>query len=292
MTTNNWKNFLLSSGLPLEQSIIQRLKSFDFEHVSEYRYERVDIDGQNKVFSIDVHAYKYATPWTELFIECKYRYDETQWIFIPEEYDRLLDEFSYETLIILDHFRNNRFDTKQLKMFTDTIPLCGKGIEILPKDKNPKSIEQSIYQLKYALLEEAIASVKDQIDWNPSDHLLIPIIVTTASLRRLKASVSISDIRSAKEVDDVSTLEKYLIVKDDPDVQFKRYAKTRIKNSFDESLVLKYNEAKTSPIQNFSHFSSWFSENYPSKYFVVNLEYFEEFITTLLEILDLKPMFK
>ena len=287
----SWKDYLLSSGLPLEQSIIQQFRSSEFQHVSEYKYERVDSQGSTKIFSVDVHAYKYASPWAEFFVECKYRHEGTQWIFIPDEYDNLLDEFSYETLIILDLFQKSRFNRKELERFTDSIPLCGKGIEILPNDKNPKSIEQSIQQLKYALLEEAIGSIKDQLDWNSSTHILIPITVTTALLRRLNSDVTISDIKNANEIDEISSVEKYLIVKQDPDIQYSRYAKTRIKNCFDERLIAKYDEMKPSPIRNFKHFTNWFSQYYPSKYFVVNFNFFEEFISKIIELLELKPMF-
>ena len=51
-----WKDYLLSSGLPLEQSVIQILRKMGIEWIREYKYERLNENGLPTIFSVDIHA--------------------------------------------------------------------------------------------------------------------------------------------------------------------------------------------------------------------------------------------
>ena len=68
-------------------------------------------------------------------------------------------------------------------------PLCRKGIELLPRDANPKTIEQAVEQLRHAVVAKALDSLVHQVDdllGAPTPlFVIVPIIVTTAELWRL-----------------------------------------------------------------------------------------------------------
>ena len=51
-----WKDYLLSSGLPLEQSVIQALRALGIEWIKEYTYERFNEKGIPTIFLVDIHA--------------------------------------------------------------------------------------------------------------------------------------------------------------------------------------------------------------------------------------------
>ena len=51
-----WKDHFLSSGIPLEHSVSEVLKSRDFFAPREYVYERPNEVGLRTQFSVDVYA--------------------------------------------------------------------------------------------------------------------------------------------------------------------------------------------------------------------------------------------
>jgi hypothetical protein len=88
MSKKTWKDHLLSSGVPLEYSVIRIFEELGIRDPGEYRYERATPDGLSQVFSVDVHAKKvdpHRDLHIECLVECKYRHDGTKWIppFLP-----------------------------------------------------------------------------------------------------------------------------------------------------------------------------------------------------------------
>src|SRR3990172_413536 len=147
MTKRTWKDHLLSSGLPLEQSVIQSLRKLDILDPREYKYERINEAGIPTLFSVDIHATRMGPVWLELFIECKYRHDGTRWVFTPDEFNFGRDEAFQDMFILLDTFAGGySVDRNLINRQFKKDDLCRKGIEILRDDANPKSIEQSIQQ--------------------------------------------------------------------------------------------------------------------------------------------------
>jgi len=105
MSKKSWKDHLLSSGLPLEHSVIRELKQHGFLSPREFQYERKNEHGVPTLFSVDVEATNILAErkiWLDLLIECKYRHDSTQWVFNPDEYDWRLGIEFYESFIALD----------------------------------------------------------------------------------------------------------------------------------------------------------------------------------------------
>ncbi len=88
MTTKDWKEHLLSSGIPLEHSARQVLQRYASGRVSEFRFERANENGIPTVFSVDLNATLITEDfWLEVFVECKYRHDNVVWVFTPERFD-------------------------------------------------------------------------------------------------------------------------------------------------------------------------------------------------------------
>ena len=89
MSKKTCEDHLLSSGVPLEYSVISIFEELGIRDPGEYRYERKTESGLPQVFSVDVHAVK-VDPRRDLHIEClvecKYRHDGTNWVFMPMEY--------------------------------------------------------------------------------------------------------------------------------------------------------------------------------------------------------------
>ncbi len=69
MSKKTWKDHLLSSGVPLEYSVIRIFEELGIRDAGEYRYERKTADGVAQVFSVDVHAKKIDSH-RGLNIEC------------------------------------------------------------------------------------------------------------------------------------------------------------------------------------------------------------------------------
>lgn len=214
--SNKWKDYLLKSGIPLEYEVMQYLSKKGCVGNYEHTYMRNDENGIANEFSFDISSsYIKGGDFFDLMIECKYRDQSTNWIFIPDdEYGGINEIYSHAFLNPIDHFnQNNKFS--QLD-FEPLGTLCGKGIEITSGGPNPKTIEQAIKQLSYAMADKVINAMEHQIDrlLGNSEFIFynIPIIVTTANLFQLKDNIKISELKKAKNIEDVAVKTDCLIL--------------------------------------------------------------------------------
>ena len=166
MNSKKWKDHLLSSGVPLEHSVVEILKGHQLVPPREHKYERTDETGIRKLFSIDVHASKIflaTNLWLELFIECKYRHNGTAWVFAPDSYDWFFGRSFRDAFMVLDDFSFDTLDKDMPNKFASKYPLCSKGIEILKDGANPKSIEQSVQQLRFGSASKVADCIENQV---------------------------------------------------------------------------------------------------------------------------------
>ncbi len=84
----NWKDALLSSGLPLEYEIAKVLEKYEYEIEGEYAYLRENNKGMNSERSVNIYAVKKLyhdekRVWgrIHLLIECKYSHEGKRWVF-------------------------------------------------------------------------------------------------------------------------------------------------------------------------------------------------------------------
>lgn len=295
MGGRQWKDLILRSGLPLEQSVLQKLREVEDEKFAdsrEYKYIRANEEGVPTVFSVDFNVTYYLHERAlevELFVECKYCHDGTRWVFIPEEYTWWLDEAFHEAFVCVDAFSQRTVSSRFIDERWEKYILCGKGVEFKSDKGNPQAIERAIYQLRYAVLEATIELVKHQADMKRAGignaiSVLVPILVTTAELWRLRADVTVEDVRAAENLEDIADPFDSLIIKQEPDAIYTRAAIQRFEEEISEHQIDWVNQHWQGPYAGFRHFSRAFAQNYPSRYFVFNYASFSDNIRKLLSI--------
>lgn len=218
----------------------------------------------------------------ELMVECKYRDESTNWIFLPEEYnesDRGIGTMSF--LNTNDFFYKKDFpDFYKIINFEKIAPLCSKGIEICSTGQNPKTITQAISQLCYGIIEKVIAGMKKQLDESEDvEHLVfhhIPIIVTTANLYRLRNDVTVSEIKNTENIDSIATREHLLLIEPKITKELEKYSFQKLQNFIDDNNIDKLNTKlnKKKMIHNwtFLDHQEMISQNFPEGILVIQNE--------------------
>jgi hypothetical protein len=241
MQNNKWKDYLLKSSLPLEFEARKILEKLGFWTRSEHSYLRENENSILTEFSYDIDAEtKIKEHCFQFLIECKYRDDSTNWLFLPEEYNHSTRGIGTTDFLNTNDFlyikKYNDFLFKILNVIKVS-PLCSKGIEVNSNGQNPKSIEQAIAQLSYAICDKVISAMNDQLDalaeieLSPKGEIEsnlfiyhhIPIILTTANLFRLKKNATIETIKNADEISKIADQHEILLVEPNTSLDLKNY---------------------------------------------------------------------
>lgn len=293
--SKKWKDFLLSSGLPLEHDVKQILEKHNIIRPIEYRYERHNENGVPVVFSTDIYGTHITDQniFLELLIECKYRHNSVQWIFTPSKYYPIIDKFS-DVFITLDELSDEkRINESKINSAADRYDLCSKGVEILNDKFNPKSIKQCVQQLKFAVVNVTADALRDQVDraYGESNPIfvIVPIIVTTAQLWRIKPELSMEDILEAKELEEVAVKKDILILQDEPDNELIRYTQKKFEEHFTQEQKI---ELDAQMKNGFEFYVRTFSQNHPSMFVVINYDRFESSIKNLISFFGQDSLLK
>ena len=280
MSKKTWKDHLLSSGVPLEYSVIRIFEELGIRDPGEYSYERKATDGLSQVFSVDVHAKKVDARrnlYIECLVECKYRHDGTKWIFMPRDYGEIfMSGPNFANLFVtMDQCCVDReLDRSVLEKFENIYPLCARGIELLPDDANPKTIEQAVQQLRYAVIARAIEAIEWQlIPWDDTIamNVIIPVIVTTAELWSLKVGMTVEDIRGAEEINTVADSHDVLVLLQKPDNLNERDTRQRFKEAFSTQQQAELKSLFTQTRNyGFNFFVNEFATHTPSMFIVIS----------------------
>jgi hypothetical protein len=293
--TKSWKDLLLSSGVPLEHSIEELLKKLNLLQVSEYKYVRPNETGVPTVFSVDIHATDIDTDrdvWLDLFVECKYRHPGTRWAFCPEQYQPFFGPTFHDTFITLDCLTNGReFSAKVLAEYAAKFQLCERGIELLPAESNPKTLRQGIEQLRYAAIDKSVDVLSHQASYRTSGteidpaYLIIPVLVTTAELWRIRDDATIASIQEADDLPDVATRHDVIVYREPPDNLATKYASDRILAEVqDEEAETAERLAEAAGFDSWDMFIEIFTRRFPSQFIVVNHTSFESTIREFLSM--------
>lgn len=284
MTEKDWKHVLLSSGLPLEYSVNRVFQELGAWRPREFKYERKDDSGAQRIFSVDIHASKIDSVrniWLETLVECKYRHQGTKWVFSPLEYETMFGPDFDDLFVTLDQCcKDRKFNTGFLASFRHFYPLCGKGMELLPADRNPKSIEQAVQQLRYAVVAKAIDCIQLQVNGLLGERtplfVTVPVIVTTAEMWCLKPDASVESIKAASDIADVAIQKDVVVLAQEPsslDIA------TTVE-LFEKSLNYSYNSNLDKTLKSASNigareFVQSFASRRPSLFVVINYSRFK-----------------
>lgn len=276
-----WKSYLLKSSLPLEYSVTKALLEIGFSRPREFRYDRPNELGTTKTFSIDLRGTLNLNSdrvRLEAFIECKYRDPTTDWIFLPESFAHKDSVDFVDTFVVLDQLNEAWLvDRELVNSFSGKYFACGKGIEITTGGANPKSITQAIHQLKYSMIQSVKEAMIDQLDDFLGNtkliHVLVPIVVTTANLWRLKPGTTVESIAGSEEIGDVAEKTDILFVQERPDNELIRFSENKLWGDMDkfdqERMAQRLKEiGRLSP----KLFFRQFSEQYPTMFVVIHYD--------------------
>jgi hypothetical protein len=248
MSKKVWKDHFLSSGVPLEYSVAQIFEELGSWRAEEFSYERKNEEGIPQIFSVDIRSTRIernSDIWLENLVECKYRHDDTKWLFTPSsslDYEARWGTDLSALFVTLDQCCADReIDRDSLGKFGQSYPMCEKGIELLRDDANPKSIEQALRQLRYAVTAKALDAIRHQLIMSKTDgaathiFVIVPIIVTTAELWRLRPGTTVESIRYASEIVEVAEPHDALVLRKKPDNLDIKHAETVFSSTFTET---------------------------------------------------------
>jgi hypothetical protein len=296
-TKKTWKHHFLSSGIPLEYSVAEEFAELTNWQRGEFRYERKDEQGFTRVFSVDVHSTNLnlgseRNLRVETLVECKYRHDGTKWVFTPDEYDFFEVEFDELFVTFEECCANRQLNRPVLNEVSNHYPLCAKGIELLADNSNPKTIQEAVQQLRYAVIARGLDAINHQITMikhpiipndPPPIFVIFPIIVTTAELWRLKPGTTVEDVRSAEEITAVAESHDSLVLLHPPDNLDSRHTLecfASIPDSYRQQLNICIEQRGFDP----QNFADVFASRVPALFIVIRYDKLRSVMTNLFEL--------
>lgn len=296
----NWKDALLSSGVPLEYSVRRILENLNIPDAREFKYLRPNEHGIETQFSIDLkatHINIKTNHWLEMFVECKYRKDGTSWVFAPDTFSEQSSSPFSSAFVHLDLFSDSgKVNHEVVEKFADNYTACSKGVEITDAGNNPKSIIQAVSQLKYAIVNSFSDALMHQVDHLLGEESPIfsysPFIVTTADLWRLKEGVAIGDIRAATELGQVATKHDLLFYYEPPDNELQKYAKAKLLSAYNPEQIEKMNRlAAAAGKHSFEFYVDYLSRYHPCFFAVIKLERLQATLGRTMEFFGQNSVF-
>ena len=124
----------------------------------------------------------------------------------------------------------------------------------------------------------------DELLGTPSPiFILLPVIITTAELWRLKSSISIEDIRKAKELEEVAEKRDMVLLHTDPDNLLSSHTRDLFERHLTPLQKTMFGVRLNATTENtFDYFVDMFASHIPSLFVVVSYQSFEAFVKGLL----------
>jgi hypothetical protein len=268
---DNWKKYLLKSGLPFEYEVKECFAERKCTVWDEYSYIKYDENNIEKEFSYDVDAC-YMTLngfWINFLIECKYKTEPTSWFFLPDPYSYQREVNQNSFLHCIDYFTTNKFIFDKSPYYNVKNPLgpfCLKGVEIFQNQFIETNIFKAINQLSYAFVEKVIDAFMNQLSdfesFSNTIYFNIPIIITNAELRLINKNLTTCDIENCQNIDEISQRHDFLFFNNKTGQILEQYNKEALNAFFsgiDKEVLKNNNSSFTSDI---SHFINVISEYY------------------------------
>jgi hypothetical protein len=300
MSNKSWKDFLLSSGLPLEYAVSKILANAGAIGNEVFHYQRRNELNIQTDFSVDIEStYVHGNDlWLEMLVECKYRHDSSKWVFTPAEYRSVLGpEFNHVFLSLDDLADDYTINTDAIERFSSLYRLANDGVEILTTDANSKSIANALCQLKYAIPNKIASALEHQIDHMLGDRspifIILPIVVTTAELWRIRPEQTISQIRKSQDISDIADREDILILYHKPDNELRQYSNEILSKHFSDDQKSRMSKVLSSAGKHdFDFYTGVFSTHFPSMYVIIHFDRFESAITNVIRFFSDKRQLK
>lgn len=233
------KQLILKSGIPLEVSVMNKLKKFNFDDYGEISYER-----EGKIFSTDIHLannYQFSKDLSIHFnfiIECKYKTQNHKWFFLefPEDdyiygggrfdcrnmvFTQLADICLKDKLKVRQHDKYEPFNPiSQLRIKNIfNLPFVNKGIELYTEGIEPNAIPEAVSQVSLGAIAAQKGSIEynfemfedyyfenpEAEDWETHSIAAVtyPIIITTSKLFKFDSNISLEDIEKTEKIMDL-----------------------------------------------------------------------------------------
>jgi len=225
MPNKKWKNGLLRSGLPLEHVVAEQLSRKNYSIDSDFSFLRIDEKANEKEFSVDIDASRVldvdgvpcCKATLDILVECKYRAPHKEWVFAPSARSGHGSGAFGNALRCFDQFSRLLVPRSPIQDAEDRLSWCSKGIELDPNGGagHADGIRHGATQLQYAmvhLFDECAVhyGIRKRAELRP--FFFLPILVTTANLRLLNKSTSLSALEDAESLQAVSSTVPYLVV--------------------------------------------------------------------------------
>ena len=174
--------------------------------------------------------------------------------------------------------------SRHLQKIIESLPFCGRGVEM--KDNiEVQPMREAIQQIRFAVApkvaEQLLYQLREDTDGNPIS-VVLPFVVTTADLWRIKPNVGIETIRAAKELAEVADPVSSLMLHEEPDGELDRH------NDFVFQERLTSNGVPVLPlagIPEVAQFRGDFSVNQPWLVFVVHYNHLKHLLQNIFKVI-------
>lgn len=301
MSKKDWRKKFLSTGIPLEYEVIKILNSN--KEISsltpDYSYERKHLN-EVKEFSIDLLARQvHNGGYINYLVECKHRSEDKIWLFTPN-----LDISPYENsinncIINMDCFHDELISNSSIRGFSNSIPKAFKAIEYnkFSNDFFEGGALRGAYQLLYSIPNLVASEAEEYCDlrwiieeeaWYNLFELICPILVTNAELRMLNSDLTMTSVKDATDINEISREVDFLSFYINNSKSFLNYGTNLIQKEYisneyhlgklenPENIDEKYNE-----IRNIVYNKILKLKMFTSNILVCNIKYLDELISMI-----------
>lgn len=230
---DQWKLRLLATGLPFEIDIARVLADVGFRVLAGFEFSIPAANGGESQRSIDftASAETASVPLT-LMVECKFRRPGVIWYFDPPGFGHISETDWLTNALVSPLVAPWMLPAQHLcppvvefghhpPLDTLSFQISSRAVELKPKNPSgadnkgydsptDKDIRTALFQLRYAVSVFRHASRSPQAhhfdQWLISGdfRFLLPIVVTTASLRVIAPGAGVEAVRNASRMEDVT----------------------------------------------------------------------------------------
>lgn len=268
--SDDWKKYLLKSGLPFEYEVKESFHKNGCTIWDEYTYLKLDENRSEKEFSYDLDANLWNGGYSiDFLVECKYKTEPTKWFFTPDPYAYQNDLSKNSFFHPVDFFTKNTFIFNRYPI--DNVlkealgPFCLKGIEVYKTKSQEVNISRAINQLSYAFVDKLISAIDSQLNvemFFNSIFLNIPIIVTNAELYLINKDVTTYEIENARTIEEISSKHNFLLYHNKIGENLKEYNFNKLVNYFSAQEEQKIKTRMNTFTSEIEHFLNVISQNY------------------------------